>query len=118
SELSYRLLEEVTIRLPDEMVRAELAVDGNYNVKLGSDEWAAAADRVKLMLILKKIAHREGIEIHESDVESRIREKASEFGTTVEALREELHKDGGTDRLREMLIAENVLGYLLEINQR
>lgn len=118
SELSYRLLEGVSMRLPDEMVRAELAVDGNYDVKPGSEEWAAAAERVKLMLILKKIADREGIEVDESDVESRIRAKASEFGTTVEMLRDQLEQGDGRDRLREMLIAENVLGYLLEINQR
>jgi FKBP-type peptidyl-prolyl cis-trans isomerase (trigger factor) len=118
SELSHRLLEQVSMRLPDELVRAELAVDGEDTAEPGSDEWAAAAERVKLMLILKKIARREGIEVDESDVESRIREKASEFGTTVEMLREQLEKGGGRERLRDMLVAENTLGYLVETVQR
>jgi FKBP-type peptidyl-prolyl cis-trans isomerase (trigger factor) len=118
SELSHRLLEQVSMRLPDELVRAELAVDGDDTAEPGSDEWATATERVKLMLILKKIAGREGIEADESDVEGRIRAKASEFGTTVEILRAQLEKGGGRERLRDMLVAENTLAYLLETVQR
>jgi len=118
SELSHRLLEQVSMRLPDELVRAELAVDSSSIAEPESDEWMAAAERVKLMLIVKKIAGREGIEVDESDVEGRIRAKASEFGTTVEMLRAQLEKGGGRERLRDMLVAENTLGYLLETVQR
>jgi FKBP-type peptidyl-prolyl cis-trans isomerase (trigger factor) len=118
SELSHRLLEQVSMRLPDELVRAELAVDGALTAEPGSEEWAPAAERIKLMLILKKIARQEGIEVDESDVESRIRAKASEFGTTVEMLRAQLEKGGGTERLRDMLIAESTLRYLLETAQK
>jgi FKBP-type peptidyl-prolyl cis-trans isomerase (trigger factor) len=66
------------------------------------------------MLILKKIARQEGIEVDESDVETRIKEKASEFGTTVEELRSQLEKGGGRGRLRNMLVAEKTFEYLLE----
>lgn len=113
-ELSHWLLEQVNIRLPDELVRAELAVDGMVASELESSEWAAAAERVKLMLILKKIAAREGIEVDESDIETRINAKASEFGTTVEELRTQLTKGGGRERLRDLIVAERTLEYLLE----
>jgi FKBP-type peptidyl-prolyl cis-trans isomerase (trigger factor) len=66
------------------------------------------------MIILKKIARQEGIEVDELDVETRIKEKASEFGTTVEELRSQLEKGGGRDRLHNMLVAERTLEYLLE----
>jgi FKBP-type peptidyl-prolyl cis-trans isomerase (trigger factor) len=115
SELSHWLLEHVSMRLPDELVRIELGVDGINDEEPASDDWAAAADRVKLMLILKKIAEGEGIEVDESDVETRIKEKASEFGTTLGELRAKLEKGGGKERLRDLLIAESTLGYLLEM---
>jgi FKBP-type peptidyl-prolyl cis-trans isomerase (trigger factor) len=114
-ELSHWLLEHISMRLPDELVRTELGIDGIKTAKPGTDEWAAAADRVKLMLILKEIAEREGIEVDASDVETRIKEKASEFGTPAEELRAQLEKGGGKERLHDLLIAENTLGYLLEM---
>lgn len=112
--VSHWLLEQVSMRLPDELVRADLALDGIYTSELESNEWVAATERVKLMLILKKIARQEGIEVDESDVETRIKGKASEFGTSVEELRSQLEKGGGRERLRNMLVAERTLEYLLE----
>jgi len=115
-ELSRWLLAQVSMDLPDELVRSELAVDGNNSVEPGSEQWTAAADRVKLMLILKMIADQEGIAVDETDVEARIGEKAAEFGTTAAELRAQLEKGGGKERLQDLLIAENTLGYLLEIS--
>jgi FKBP-type peptidyl-prolyl cis-trans isomerase (trigger factor) len=115
SELSHWLLKHVSMRLPDELVRTELGIDGINTAEPATDEWAAAVERVKLMLILKKIAEREGIELDESDVETRMKEKASEFGTTVGELRAQLEKGGVKERLRDLLIAEYTLGYLLEM---
>jgi FKBP-type peptidyl-prolyl cis-trans isomerase (trigger factor) len=85
--ISHRLLELVPFEVPGELVREELRRDGLGESDPGSEVWTAAADRIRLMLILKQIARQEGIEVDESDVESRIKEKASEFGTTVEELR-------------------------------
>jgi len=69
------------------------------------------------MLILKKIAQKEGIEVDEADVNRRIADKAKEFGTAVDALRQELEEGNGIARLRDMLLAESTLDYLLEWNQ-
>ena len=68
------------------------------------------------MLILKKIADQKGIEVDDTDVETRISEKAAEFGKTPEELRAQLAKGGGKEPLRDMLIAENTLEYLLEMS--
>jgi len=46
-----------------------------------------------------------------------IREKASQFGTTQKALRAELEKGEGKERLRDLLIAESTLGYLVDISR-
>jgi FKBP-type peptidyl-prolyl cis-trans isomerase (trigger factor) len=113
-ELSHRLLELVNLVVPEEMVRAELAFEGQPDCDSDSEVWQAAARRVKLMLILKRIAREEGIEVDEVDVEQRIAEKAEVFGTEAETLRAELEEGGGIPRLRDLLLAESTLEYLLE----
>ena len=84
----------------------------------GSEPWQAAAQRVKLMLILKRIAREEGIEVEEADVDRRIEEKAAEFGTKADILRAELEQGSGRPRLKDLLLAESVLDYLLENTQK
>jgi|WetSurMetagenome_2_1015567.scaffolds.fasta_scaffold194113_2 FKBP-type peptidyl-prolyl cis-trans isomerase (trigger factor) len=113
-ELSLRLLELVRFAVPDELVRGELACEGMSECQPGSAAWQAAARRVRLMLILKRIALKEGIEVEESDVQRRIEEKAAEFGTSPDTLRADLDKGGGRARLKDLLVAESVLAYLLE----
>lgn len=115
-ELSLRLLDLVDFQVPDGLVRAELAFDGLAEIEPGSAAWQAAAQRVKLMLILKRLARIEGIEVEEAEVDRRIEEKAKEFGVKVNALRADLEKTGGRPRLKDLLLAENVLGYLLEMS--
>ena len=115
--ISQRLLELVSFTVPDAFVQAELGPDQGGFAR-DSDDWKAAEDRVRLMLILKKIAIREGIEVSDADVEQRIREKAAEFGEDADSLRTKLQGRGGVQRLKDMLIAEGTLTYLMEINQQ
>ena len=114
--ISLRLLELVSFDIPDGFVKDELAVDGEEGGDLESTAWQAARDRIRLMLILKQIAKQEGIEVDQRDVDNRIAEKAEEFGATIEELEAELARGDGLQRLKEMLLAESVLGYLMEIN--
>ncbi len=111
--ISHRLLEMMNFAVPDELVRAELGDDESDSGK-ESIVWKAANDRVRLMLILKRIAAKEGIEVSEADVERRIEEKAIAFDSTHDALRTELEKGGGMERLKDMLLAESTLDYLVE----
>ena len=115
--ISLSLLELVNFQIPDGLVREALALDG-IEVKPGSDAWQVASDQVRLMLILKRVARQEGIEVDQTDVEKRISEKAREFGTTDKSLKVELENGGGMQRLKEMLIAESTLEYILEINSK
>lgn len=112
-DLSLRLLEAVDFVVPDELVRAELAFEGQTDVDPESRVWQAVARRLKLMLILKRLAREEGIEVEEADVEERIAEKAAEFCTKVEELTAELEQGGGKARLKDLLLAESTLEYLL-----
>ena len=112
--ISRRLLDLVHFGFPDELLKNELALDGIVGGDPRSPEWKSAEERVRLMLILKRIARQEGIEVEEADVNNRIAEKAEEFGTTKEALQKELEEGGGVERLRDMLLAESTLDYLIE----
>jgi FKBP-type peptidyl-prolyl cis-trans isomerase (trigger factor) len=116
--ISLRLLALVPFAVPDELVNQELALDGLGESKPGSDVWKAATERIRLMVILRRIARQEGIEVDEADVNRRIAEKAQEFGTTIKKLQTELEEGGGMVRLRDMLLAESTLEYLLEINKQ
>ena len=115
-QISLKLLELVSLDIPDGLVKDELAFDG-IDSAIGSTEWQTAHDQIKLMLILKKIAQQEGIEVDETDVDNRLAEKAEEFKTTKKLLRAEFEKGGGLQRLRDMLLAESTLEYLIEINK-
>jgi FKBP-type peptidyl-prolyl cis-trans isomerase (trigger factor) len=112
--ISRRLLELAPFELHADVVQQELESDGLGDSVPDSAAWRVAAERVRLMVILKRIAKREGIEVDEKDVNARIAEKAVEFGTTRESLQKELAKGGGLQRLKDMLLAESTLEYLVE----
>jgi FKBP-type peptidyl-prolyl cis-trans isomerase (trigger factor) len=114
--ITRTLLERVRFDIPGEMVEGELAVDGVDAADPSSAEWAAAEERIRLMLILRHIARREGIDVDERDVDDRIAEKAREFQTAELALRAQLERSGGMQRLKDMLLAESTLEYLIEMN--
>ncbi len=111
--ISRRLLELIRFDVPAEAVQAELGNDGG-TADSSSAAWKAAQDRVRLILILKKIARQEGIEVDEADVERRIEEKAAEFGVRSHTLKAELEKGGRRQRLKDMLLAESTLDFLIE----
>jgi FKBP-type peptidyl-prolyl cis-trans isomerase (trigger factor) len=114
-EVSEWLLDQTEIDVPGELVRQELAFDGNNKAQPESEDWNAAFTRVKLLIIMREIAHQDGIEVDDRDVEERIEAMASEFGKRASAFRQQVIQDGGLSRIRGFLLAEKTLDYLLEI---
>ena len=115
-QISLKLLELVRLDIPERLVKDELVFDG-IDSAIGSAQWQTALDQIKLMLILKKIAQQEGIEVDDTDVDKRIAEKAEEFKTTKKSLQAEFERGSGLQRLRDMLLAESTLEYLMEKNK-
>ncbi|MEN8117186.1 MAG: trigger factor [Bacteroidota bacterium] len=115
-EISQLLLAKANIGLPDEMVEQEMELTGLKPDKSDQENWQAAKERVSLLLILKKIADEDGIEVEERDVEERIKLVARQNGTSASALKQILLPNGGLSRLKNYLIAETVLDYLIENN--
>lgn len=112
-QISHRLLEQISFDVPAEAVQAELGDDVS-TADSSSAAWKEAQDRVRLLLILKKIARQEGIEVDEADVERRIEEKAVEFNLSPHTLKAEFEKGGRRQRLKDMLLAESTLNFLIE----
>lgn len=114
-EISLWLLEQTTLDVPDELVRQELLFDGITEAQPGGKEWGAAFERVKLLLILDRIARRDGIEADDRDVEQRIDQIASANEMKPQMLKQRLLRDGGVSRLSRFLLAEKTLDYLIDI---
>ncbi len=108
-EVSAKLLERTNIELHPAMVEAEM----RYSEEGTRDD---AEARVKLMLILKKIASQDGIGVDEKDVEKRIGAVAVESDVSPEELKRFLIENKAMGRFADSLLAETVLDYIIEIN--
>jgi FKBP-type peptidyl-prolyl cis-trans isomerase (trigger factor) len=114
-EVSEWLLEHTSLDISGDLVRQELAPDDATAVEPGSDGWNAATQRVRLLLILKKIARQEGIEVDDRDVTERIEKMAQETGVAASYLKQQLSQSGGLSRIGSLLLAEKTLDYVLEV---
>ena len=116
-ELSAYLLENCTFELPPSLVDEELrtADDTPDDPSQATDEQRHAAEmRVRLILILRRIAEVDGIEVDDRDVEERVSEIAESTGARRDALHTELAQKNGLKRLELFLLAERTMDYLLE----
>ena len=114
-EVSAWLLDHTSLDIPGDLVRQELALDDATNVEPGSDGWNAAIRRVKLFLILTKIAKQEGIEADAKDIDQRIGKMARETGVAASYLKQQLSQNNTLSRIGSLLLAEKTLDYLLEL---
>ena len=117
-EISELLLEQTTLEVPDELVKQELSFDGIGEAQPGTDEWEVALQRVKLLLILDRIARRDGIEADDKDVDRRIDQIASTYETRPQLLKQQLLRNGGMSRLARFILAERTLDYLIDIGKK
>ncbi len=115
TEISEKLLSATAIELPEAFITNELQYTATTAPT--DDERKMAADRMKLLLILKKIARQDIIEVPEELVEQRIAGIARENATTPEQVREYLQANGGWSRLLDFLLAEQVLDYIMNNQQ-
>ncbi len=116
NEVSRKLLDRTTIPLHPAFIENEKRYSEPSDDTTPEAE-AAIADRVRLMLILKKIAAQDAIEVDAKDVDERIRLIAADNDVTPDELRNYLIENGGIPRLTETLLAEVVLHYIIEEQQ-
>ena len=112
-EISDWLLAHTPWNVPQALIRQECESSGLLDAQPGDAQWQAAEQRVKLTTILEQIAHAEGIEVDERDVDHRIERMARECGVKLQELRQRLDRGRGLGRLRALLVDEQTLEYLL-----
>lgn len=72
-----------------------------------------AVRMVKASLVIRKIGEKEGIEIDDSDVESRIRQLSERYGRDYETVREPFDKNENLlARLRDELFEQKTMDYI------
>ncbi len=108
-EISARLLTRTGVEPYPAQVEHELRYAGADS----ADDRQAAAGRMKLMMILKRIALQESIGIDERDIGTL----AAENEVTVGELKRFWAEGDGLSRLADTLSAEAVLSYLDEIQE-
>ncbi len=116
-EISLRLLENTAMALPEYFVDKELRYTDAAASPSAEAARKAAKDRVKLMLILKKIADRDGLGVGQGEIDERTRALADEHGMSLEAFRGMLAAGNGLGRLADSLLAEKVLAYLSDASK-
>ena len=136
SDLKLRLLQMISdsldFELPQTLVESELnfAIEnvrqnlqrsgsnlekaGLSEEKLREDFRDPAEKRVKDLLILGQIAEQEAIEVGEKDLAEGFKELAGRTGQDTEALRKYYEARNLVDSLREKLLEEKTLNYLVE----
>ncbi len=136
SELKQRLLEKISegidFELPEILIDAEidfsarrlkdnLERSGSSLEKAGISEAGlkkefrpASEKRVREMLILDRIAKQDGIDIDDDDLEEGYGKLAETMGQAVETVKKYYEARGQVDSLKEELLKEKTLNYLVD----
>ncbi|MBW2204224.1 MAG: trigger factor [Deltaproteobacteria bacterium] len=136
SELKQRLLEKISegidFELPDVLIEAEidfsfrrlndnLERSGSSLEKAGITEAGlrkefrpASEKRVREMLILDRIAKQDKIDIDDDDLEKGYGKLAESMGQDIETVKKYYEARGQLDSLKEELLKEKTLNYLVE----
>ena len=116
TEISEKLLALTPFDIHDDFIGRELRFSDPGEKADEKVLRKEAGSRVKLLLILRRIAETDNIEVDQHDINARISEIATENEVTDRELRDYLMETGGLARLRDLLLAEQVLSYIAEIN--
>lgn len=73
-----------------------------------------AERRVKMMLLVEKIAAAEGITASDEEVDGRIEALARASGGQAASVREQYGQDWARETMRSQLVSEKTLDFLLE----
>ncbi len=117
NEVSAGLLAATPIDLPEVFVAHELRYTELEGDTPTPQETADARERVKLMLILKRIAAQDSIELTTPEIEKRTLDMADEMETTPEELKEYLVANNSWERFVDMFLAEKVLQYIIDTQE-
>ncbi len=84
--------------------------------KIKEDYQEPAANRAKANLVLEAIAEKEGIEVSDEEVDSKLNEIADRQGQDVKQIKAFLQMQGQLDSLTNSLVMEKTIDFLVDNN--
>lgn len=88
--------------------------DRNFNAALQKEYEPEAEKRLKMGMILSRIAEKEGITVEESEVDERLKRIAEETKRAYDYIREFYEKYDLKENLKNSLLEEKTVGFLVE----
>lgn len=117
-ELPPNLVAEETRSVVYDMVRENMmrgvtkeSIDSKKDEIFGFAN-KSAADRVRALFILSRIAEEEKISVEKKEVQTRIEEMAARYQMPVSKLREKLAEKGGEAEIEEQILRSKTLDFL------
>ncbi len=132
TDVLKKLAERVPFPLPGSLIEREVdrrleefarrLIDQRIDPRKANIDWAAfrqgqrepAGEAVGSALVLDEVARRDDIGISEADIEAELERYSSRSGMTVAAVRAQLEKEGGLDRLVAGLRREKALARIMK----
>jgi FKBP-type peptidyl-prolyl cis-trans isomerase (trigger factor) len=119
-EVPQGMVEQSLRMLMDELRNQQAMRTGRDPKTIGFSEAQVrdlrmrSAFAAKAALILEWVAKREGIAVTDADVDSKFQQLATEWGQTVEAIKGRFRRTEDTAELRERILEEKTLDWMLE----
>ncbi len=109
---TYQLMMDAQRRMMSSGLGGEKASELTWSMR---DTFTPHAERmVKSALLLGRIAEKEEITVEDSDLEARIADLATMHGQTLEQVQEVFQADQARDRLRDELLEDKTIAFLVE----
>jgi trigger factor len=98
------------------LARSGLSVEkaGISDEKLGEDLRPASEKRAKELLVLGQIARQENLDVEDSDLDEAFNSMAAAMSQPAEVMRRYYESKGLMDGLKEKLLEEKTLKYLID----
>ncbi len=119
-EVPQSMIETSLKMLVDELRNQQAMRTGRDPRTIGFNEAqirdlrARSSFAAKAALILEWVAKKEGVKVEEADLERKYAELAAQRGQTVEAVRGWFKKEGAVAELKDRILEEKTLDWLLE----
>jgi trigger factor len=106
------LVEDARTRMKTGALTGE--AEGSFNAALQKEYEPEAAKRLKMEMILAKIAEKEGITVGDSEVDERVRRIAEETKRGYDYVKDFYEKYKLKENLKQSLLEEKTVGFLVE----
>jgi trigger factor len=98
------------------MLPARTGADEQQVQQLRQEAWPAAADALKRILVIERVAELEALHAQPAEVDGRVAELAERLGRPVPEVTAQLRKNGRLDELEREITEEKVFTYLKSLS--